>query len=100
MEVVDKTARVGGFFRAMAVGKRRLSLPKDAWQLSWKKQIRLAKKLVREHMAETGGELPILGQIEGYRFHYATDRWISLGRNGGIKNSGFGVVSRGANKRG
>nr|WP_298410604.1 hypothetical protein [uncultured Halomonas sp.] len=99
VEVVDKTARVGGFFRAMAVGKRYLTLPKDAWQMTRKEQLRLAKKLVREHMAKTGGELPILGKIEGYRFYFDMDRWIFLGRNGGVKKDGSDVVSMGANRQ-
>nr|WP_298378492.1 hypothetical protein [uncultured Halomonas sp.] len=99
VEIVDKTARVGSFFRAMAVGKRYLTLPKDAWQITRKEQLRLAKKLVREHMAKTGGELPILGKIEGYRFYFDTDRWIFLGQNGGIKKDSIGVVSMGPNRQ-
>ncbi|SFH38101.1 hypothetical protein [Modicisalibacter xianhensis] len=97
VEVIDKSTRLGGFSRAMAAGKRQLPLPKDAWQMPRRAQVRLAKRLVRKHMAKTGGKLPIWGEIEGYRLYFDTDRWIFLGRNGGTRGDGSSIVSPGAN---
>ncbi len=62
------------FVLAALESERRITLPEDTWQLPWDEQLERARKAIHEHMAKTGGELPVWGTIRRYLYCYAEDR--------------------------
>ncbi|WP_404296938.1 hypothetical protein [Halomonas sp.] len=72
------------FILAMIESKRRLRLPPDTFRLPWEQQLQRAQQVVRQHMADTGGELKIWGRIQRYLFCYAEDQMLELSPNGEV----------------
>ncbi|MDF1822254.1 MAG: hypothetical protein P1U64_11800 [Alcanivoracaceae bacterium] len=63
---------------------RRLRLEENLWQLPFDEQILRAGHRIREHMAETGGELDMWGVIQQYWFFYAPEKSLVMSRNGDV----------------
>ena len=81
------------FILAMIESKRRLHLPPDTFRLPWEQQLQRAQQLVRQHMADTGGELKIWGRIQRYLFCYAENQMLELTPSGDVVGdvSGTGI---------
>ncbi|MGM0985122.1 MAG: hypothetical protein ACQEXG_17180 [Pseudomonadota bacterium] len=72
------------FILAMIESTRRLRLSPDTFRLPWEQQLQRAQQRVRQHMADTGGELKIWGRIQRYLFCYAEDQMLELSPNGDV----------------
>lgn len=72
------------FILAIMESTRRLRLPPDTFRLPWEQQLQRAQQLVRQHMADTGGELKVWGRIQRYLFCYAEDQMLELSPNGDV----------------
>lgn len=78
------------FILAMIESKRRLPLPPDTFRLPWEEQLQTAQQTVRQHMADTGGELKIWGRIQRYLFCYAEDRKLEIAPSGEVRGEASG----------
>ncbi|HYW90985.1 MAG TPA: hypothetical protein VFA95_00735 [Gammaproteobacteria bacterium] len=63
---------------------RRLRFPDGFWRLSLTGQLARARQRVCEHMAATGGELPVRGTIRGYWFVHREWCAIELSPDGEV----------------
>lgn len=78
------------FILAMIESKRRLPLPPDTFRLPWEEQLQTAHQTVRQHMADTGGELKIWGRIQRYLFCYAEDHQLEIAPSGEVRGEASG----------
>ena len=78
------------FILAMIESKRRLPLPPDTFRLPWEEQLQTAQQTVRQHMADTGGELKIWGRIQRYLFCYAEDHQLEIAPSGEVRGEASG----------
>jgi hypothetical protein len=58
---------------AMCEPLRHLRFPRGFWRLPLTQQIARVQSRIREHMAGTGGELPMWGGIRRYCFYYQSE---------------------------
>lgn len=72
------------FALALLERRRRLPLAADTWRLPWDQQLARAQARVREHMAESGGELKVWGRIQRYLFCYAEDHQLEIAPSGEV----------------
>jgi hypothetical protein len=70
------------FALALCSHQRYLSFAPGFWRLPVHEQVVQAQERVRGHMAETGGDLRIWGQVLRYVFHYAPDSHIVIDPRG------------------
>ncbi|MGE4533474.1 hypothetical protein [Halomonas sp.] len=79
------------FALALLEHRRRLKLPAYTWRLPWEQQLVLAQARVREHMAESGGELKVWGRIQRYLFCYAEDHKLEIAPSGEVLGDASGT---------
>ncbi|TDB05119.1 hypothetical protein [Halomonas marinisediminis] len=72
------------FALALMERHRRLVLAEDTWRMPWHEQLTRAQSRVREHMAESGGELQAWGRIQRYLFCYAEGRKLAIAPSGEV----------------
>ena len=72
------------FVLAVMESTRRIRLPPETFQLPWEQQLQCAQQAVRQHMAESGGELKLWGRIQRYLFCYAEDQKLELSTSGEV----------------
>lgn len=86
VETAYPARRVPIFVRALTADRLQLDIP-CSWQcLPAHRLIPLVARLVREHFAARGGEIPFHGQIVGYRLHVTYDHAVELNTQGAVVN--------------
>lgn len=69
---------------AVCEPQRYLHFPQGFWRYSIEQQLNLAQRRVKQHVAETYGNLGIWGEIKQYRFYYKNDAAYLLARDGSV----------------
>lgn len=49
---------------------RRIQIPKEIYRLPLESQIPLVKRIIRKHVSDAGGEIPMWGAISCYKYFY------------------------------
>nr|WP_299242932.1 hypothetical protein [uncultured Halomonas sp.] len=80
------------FILALCEPKRRLTFPKGFWRRPWDKQIEVARRRVRQFMAETDGDVKIWGTAQRFLFFYTEDAAIVIDPSGKVLGDWHGRV--------
>lgn len=70
---------------AFCEGQRYVHFDTGFWRKPLTEQVELARQRVREHMAETRGDLDIWGQIQRYHFFYAPEQSVEIAPDGQVR---------------
>ena len=76
------------FALAFMEGRRRIDLSKDLLILPMDKQVEQVGRLIRQHYQKSEGKLDLWGAIQGYKYFYDTDQFISFDTCGVVVDTG------------